>query len=67
MNIRLDDTALEWQAKARRFAEEELIPHEVHAEMSEGRLPEEVSKLHRQLAIELGFSAMDVPKEYAGL
>jgi alkylation response protein AidB-like acyl-CoA dehydrogenase len=67
VNIRLDDTALEWQAKAGVFAEEELIPHELHAEMNDGRLPDKVGKRHRRRAIELGFSAMDVPRNYGGL
>jgi len=67
MRIPLDDQALEWQRKARRFAEEELIPHEVEAEMNEGRLPAEVVARHKRLALELGFSAMDVPREHGGL
>ncbi len=67
MKIQLDDIALDWQDKARRFAEEELIPHEVEAEMNEGRLPEDISKAHKKRAIELGFSSMDVPKSRGGL
>ena len=67
MKLNLDETCLEWQAKARRFAEEELIPFEVEAEMNGGRLPQEVSKRHRKLAIELGFSSMDVKPAYGGL
>ena len=34
---------------------------EVEAELNEGKLPPEVKARHRKLAIELGFSAMDVP------
>lgn len=67
MKIQLDSTALEWQEKARRFAGEDLIPHEVDAEMNEGRLSPEISKAHKKRAIELGFSAMDVPKSRGGL
>lgn len=67
MKLNLDKTALEWQEKARRFAEEELIPHELEAEMNEGRLPPEVSKRHKKMAIELGLSSMDVPREHGGL
>jgi alkylation response protein AidB-like acyl-CoA dehydrogenase len=67
VKLNLDKTALEWQEKARRFAEEELIPFEIEAEMNRGRLPQEVSKKHRKMAIDLGFSAMDVPPEYGGL
>ncbi len=67
MKIALDATTLEWQQKARHFAEQELIPHELYAEMHEGRLPEGVAKHHKQMAIELGFSAMDVPQSLGGL
>ena len=67
MKLDLDKTTLEWQEKARRFAEEELIPCEVEAEMNHGRLEPGVSKRHKNLAIELGFSSMDVPRERGGL
>lgn len=67
MKLNLDQTSREWREKARRFAEEELIPCEVEAEMNEGRLPAEVSKRHKNMALELGFSSMDVPKKYGGL
>jgi alkylation response protein AidB-like acyl-CoA dehydrogenase len=67
VKLKLDETALAWQAKARRFAEEELIPCEIEAEMNGGRLPPNISKRHKKLAIELGFSSMDVPIEHGGL
>ena len=67
MILNLDKTALEWQEKARRFAEEELIPCELEAEMNSGRLAADVSKRHKKMAIELGFSSMDVPRERGGL
>ena len=67
MKLQLDTTTLEWQEKARRFAEEELIPCELEAEMNQGRLPPDVSKRHRKMAITLGFSSMDVPLKHAGL
>jgi alkylation response protein AidB-like acyl-CoA dehydrogenase len=67
MNLNLDQTALEWQTRARRFAENELIPYEVEAEMNGGRLPAEVSKRHHDMATELGFSSMDVDPAYGGL
>ena len=67
MKLNLDKTTLEWQEKARRFAEEELIPCELEAEMNGGRLSPEVSKRHKKMAIELGFSSMDVPRELGGL
>ena len=67
MKLNLDKTTLEWQEKARHFAEEELIPCELEAEMNRGRLEPDVSKRHKKLAIELGFSSMDVPRERGGL
>lgn len=67
MKLNLDSTARGWAEKARKFAEEELIPREIEAEMNGGRLAEEVSKRHKKMAIELGFSSMDVPTEYGGL
>ena len=67
MDIALDATAREWRDRAFRFATEELVPHEVEAELNDGRLPAEVEKRHKKLAVELGFSAMDVPKSHGGL
>ena len=67
MKLNLDKASLEWQEKARRFAEEELIPCELEAEMNEGRLPPDISRRHKKMAIELGFSSMDVPHEHGGL
>jgi len=67
MDVVLDPTARGWRDRAFRFATEELIPHEVEAELNQGRLPPEVEQRHKQLAIELGFSAMDVPKSHGGL
>ncbi|MGH8197345.1 MAG: acyl-CoA dehydrogenase family protein [Steroidobacteraceae bacterium] len=66
MRIPLDDTARDWRDRAARFATEELIPWEVEAELHAGRLPPEVETRHKQLAIELGFSAMDVPGARGG-
>ena len=67
MNINLDEAATRWQAKARKFAEEELIPCEIEAEMNEGKLPADTLARHRRIAMKLGFSAMDVPESYGGL
>src|SRR3989337_682444 len=53
------------QAKARAFADE-LIPHEVTAEMNDGFLPDELTKEHAQKAIDLGLSSMNMPKELGG-
>jgi acyl-CoA dehydrogenase len=67
VKLNLDKATLEWQEKARRFAEDELIPCELEAEMNQGRLEPDVGKRHKKLAIELGFSSMDVPREHGGL
>lgn len=67
MNVELDPTALEWQRKAREFAEDELIPHEIEAELNEGRLAEKVARRHAEQALALGFGALDVPKAHGGL
>jgi alkylation response protein AidB-like acyl-CoA dehydrogenase len=66
MQIKFDDQARDWRDRARKFATEELIPWEVEAELHEGRLPPDVEKRHKKLAIELGFSGMDVPKSRGG-
>ena len=66
MQILLDETASAWRTRAAKFASEELIPWEVEAELHEGKLPAEVKARHRKLAIELGFSAMDVPAAHGG-
>jgi len=67
MRIPMDETTTRWLETARRFAEDELIPCEVEAEMNEGRLEEETTKAHRVRARELGFSSMDVPEAHGGL
>ena len=67
MKIELSDTALEWQAIARTYADEYLQPHEIEAELNEGVIRKDITKRNKQRAIELGFSAIDVPKAYGGL
>lgn len=66
MKISLDATATAWRDKARNFAEQELIPFEVEAEMNGGIIPAEARARHKKLAIELGFSSMDVAQAYGG-
>jgi len=66
MRIALDDEARAWRDRAAMFAIEELIPWEVEAELNGGNLPPEVESRHKRLAIELGFSAMDVPAARGG-
>jgi len=67
VKIELSEKALAWQAKARKYADEYLQPHEVEAELNDGMLPDEVSARNKKRAIELGFSAIDVPKSHGGL
>ena len=67
MKIELSESALEWQAKARAYADEYLQPHEVEAELNGGALSEKITKRNKQRAIELGFSAIDAPKKWGGL
>ena len=67
MKIDLSDNVIEWQQRAREYADEYLQPHEVEAELNAGVLPAEISQRNKKRAIELGFSAMDVPKSYGGL
>jgi alkylation response protein AidB-like acyl-CoA dehydrogenase len=62
----MSDEDREIQERARRFVDEELIPHEVDAEMHDGRLSDELRERHHRLAIELGFYAMNMPVELGG-
>jgi alkylation response protein AidB-like acyl-CoA dehydrogenase len=62
----MSDEDREIQERARRFVDEELIPHEVEAEMHGGRLPDELRERHHRLAIELGLYAMNMPKDLGG-
>ena len=61
----LSDADVEIQTRARGFADE-LIPHEVAAEMADGVLPREVITAHKARAIELGLYATNLPKELGG-
>jgi len=67
MDIQLNASAKSWQQKTREFADKELIPWEVEAELNQGVLPPEVSQRMQELAVELGLSRMDAPKEHGGL
>ena len=67
MDLNLNENVRKWQQKAARFTEQELQPWEVEAELNKGVIPAKISKRHTKIAIELGFSKMDVPKEFGGL
>jgi len=62
----MSDADREIQERARRFVDDELIPHEVEAEMQGGRLPDDVREKHHRMAIDLGLWAMNMPKELGG-
>jgi len=44
-----------------------LQPHEVEAELNDGVLPPDITARNKKRAIELGFSAIDVPGSHGGL
>ena len=67
MHIELSNDACKWQAIAREYADTYLLPHEVEAELNDGELPADITTRNKQRAIELGFSAIDVPRAYGGL
>jgi len=67
MDIPLSTDAGNWQRIAREYADEYLQPHEVEAELNDGVLPKEITARNKQRAIELVFTAIDVPKSHGGL
>jgi acyl-CoA dehydrogenase len=62
----LTDHDRDIQARARAFVDEELIPHEVEAEMHGGRLPDQVRDRQRRRLRDLGLQAMNMPVELGG-
>ena len=62
----MSDADRETQERARGFVDDELIPHEVEAEMHGGRLADDVREKHHRMAIDLGLWAMNMPKELGG-
>ena len=65
MHINLPNDVKEWIKTAESFLEE-TKPWEVEAEMNSGKVPEEIDAKHRQMAIDLGLSSMDMPKSIGG-
>jgi alkylation response protein AidB-like acyl-CoA dehydrogenase len=61
----LTDADLDLQARAKQLADE-LIPHEVAAELADGELPESVTSGQKARAIELGLYATNMPVELGG-
>ncbi|MGH2736693.1 MAG: acyl-CoA dehydrogenase family protein, partial [Actinomycetota bacterium] len=64
LSLSAEDLAI--QCKARAFVDDELIPHEVTAELNDGLLDEELTRRHHERARELGLSAMNMPKSLGG-
>ncbi len=54
------------QDRARRFVDEELIPHELQAEMNGGRLPRELIERQQAKLKELGLWSINMPKDLGG-
>ncbi len=67
MHIDISKDALAWQKIARAYADNYLLPHEVEAELNDGVLPAEITRRNKERAIELGFTAIDVPRSHGGL
>lgn len=67
MHIDISQQALAWQKIARDYADNYLQPHEVEAELNDGVIPAEITRRNKHKAIELGFTAIDVPKSHGGL
>ena len=67
MEIKLNDQSKKWQKIAREYADKYLQPHEIEAELNNGELSKELTLRNKKKAIELGFTAIDVPKSYGGL
>src|SRR5919106_6354368 len=61
----MSETDREIQASARALADE-LLPHEVAAELAGGELPDGLLVRHRRRVAELGFEAINMPKELGG-
>jgi acyl-CoA dehydrogenase len=62
----MSDEDREIRARARSFVDEELIPHEVQAEMNGGHLPDEILDRQRTRLRELGLQAMNMPVALGG-
>ena len=62
MHINLPNDVKEWIEIAESFLQE-TKPWEVEAEMNSGKVPVEIDAKHRQMAIDLGLSGMDMPKK----
>jgi acyl-CoA dehydrogenase len=66
MTYPLPSRAREIQERVRSFVTEELIPWEVHAEMNNGEVPDDVRKKHKAGARKAGLYNMDIPPDMGG-
>jgi alkylation response protein AidB-like acyl-CoA dehydrogenase len=66
MDFDLSPELQDLRARARRFAQQELYPHELYVE-EHGPLPEDVSRRLRERAIALRLWPMNVPRSQGGL
>ncbi len=66
MSYPLPPRAREIQQRVRKFVTEELVPWEVHAEMNNGEVPDDVRKKHKLGAREAGLYNMDIPVAMGG-
>ena len=63
----MTNEAFNWQKKIKKFVDRELIPWEVHAELNEGEIPEEIKKKHYKIAQDMGLAGMGISKKDGGL
>ncbi|HYZ46927.1 MAG TPA: acyl-CoA dehydrogenase family protein [Actinomycetota bacterium] len=66
MSYDLSPEDIDWQTRARRLTDEELIPHELEAEMNGGKLPPDVERKQHERVRELGLQAMNIPRSLGG-
>jgi len=67
VKIDTSESAVKWRSIAREYADEYLQPHEIEAELNGGVIDADLTKRNKARAIELGFTAIDVPKSHGGL
>ena len=63
----MTNEAFNWQKKIKKFVDRELIPWEVHAELNEGEIPEEIKKKHYKIAQDMGLAGMGISKKDGGI
>jgi acyl-CoA dehydrogenase len=66
MTYPMSDEERTIQERARRFVDEELIPHELEAEMNGGQLPRDVIERQQAKLKELGMWSINMPKHLGG-